>query len=142
MGELAVLTVGLIKLISYKLLVAIFNLCRNVVWLYNGTSSELEKSKENYSTSAHKLHIVSKYYMDNIHPVSTTNFILSHEEFVHPEYVLKDTITLLQITKDLAIFVESSSDKPPASSPEFGFLFVGQMETGVKLITMPLPSFK
>ena len=127
MGELTVLVVGVIKLMSYKILTNLLSLCRNIMWLCNGTSFKLAETKRDYRTSAHKLHIWSKYYMDILYPVSMTNFILSHEEFVHPEYVFKDTVTLLQITRDMAIFIESGSDNQLASSPDFGFFFVGQM---------------
>ena len=75
-------------------------------------------------------------------PVTLNNSLLTHDNFVHPEYVLKDSVSLLQLTKDTAIFIEADPTRIPPSSPYFGFFVIGQMETGMKIISMPLNSFK
>ncbi len=129
-------------MLLFNLFSIIFTVCRNGIWMANGTYSELQRSREQYATSAHKFRILTKYYLDLVLPVTLKNFALVHEEFVHPDYVLNDCVTLLQITKDTAIFIEADSNKLPPSSPHFGFFGIGQMETGVKIITMPLVSFK
>ncbi len=76
MGERMTFMIAFTKLAIFKLLVAIFNLCRNVIWLCNGTASRLAKNEQEYKTSAHKLHIWYKYYVDSNYPLSMTNFIL------------------------------------------------------------------
>ncbi len=142
MGERMTFVIAFTKLALFKLFVAIFNLCRNVIWLCNGTAFRIAKKRQDYKTSGHKLHIWYKYYVDSSYPVTLTNFILSHDGCVHPEYVLQDHVSLLQITEDKAIFTESDPDKPWAFAPEFGFYSLGQLETGCKIITMPLDSFR
>ncbi len=126
----------------FSLFNLLFTWCRNIVWFANGTYGTARRNKENYVTSAHKLHIVCRHYMDLLMPVTLNNFFLTHDDFVHPEYVLRDNVTLLQLTKDTAIFTEADPTRIPPYSPYFGFFVVGQMETGVKIITMPLTSFK
>ena len=74
--------------------------------------------------------------------MTLNNFLLAHDDFVHPEYVLKDSVTLLQLTKDTAIFIEADPTRLPPYSPLFGLFFFGQMKTGVKIITMPLTALK
>ncbi len=142
MGEridAAVKMTGLALFILFNLL---FTLCRNIVWLANGTYDRIRRHRQNYATSAHKLHIVCRHYLDLLMPVELNNFLLTHDDFVHPEYVLKDSVTLLQLTKDTAIFIEADPTRISPSSPYFGFFVGGQMETGVKIVTMPLTSFK
>ncbi len=141
MGERSNMVSGFTKLLLFKFFNFIFCAVRKLFWIYNGTEAKLSAAKENYANSAQKLHIWYEYHIDLLAPVSLSNFLLTHEEFLNPEYVLKDEVTLLQITESEAIFIEADKNKPPPFSARYGFFLTGQFDSGVKVITMPIASF-
>lgn len=71
---------------------AIYRLIQMIYWMVNGTRPE------NYGNSAQVMRIVFRFKFDQyLTPASVTDFILSHESFVAPEYVLQDHISLYQV---------------------------------------------
>ncbi len=82
-----------------------------------------------------------KHMVDILNPITLRNFLLTHEEFIGPEYVFNDNVTLLQVTKDTVIFIEGKKGMPPAFSMCFSFATVGQIATGEYIITMSLQTF-
>ena len=131
-----------IKLGLFYLLNASFTACRNIIWRSNGLLSEIKtrQSKDGF-VGAHKMKIRMKHYIDIIYPITLRNFVLTHEEFIDPEYVFSDNVTLLQVTKDTVIFIEGNKSMPPAFSMCFSFSTVGQVATGEYIITMSLQTF-
>ncbi len=103
--------------------------------------SRIQRSKACCNKSAHKLHIWGKHYLDIETPVRLRNFISTHEEFVDPEYVLKDGVTLLIVTATTAIFVEFDRKKRQPYCPDYGHFMGGQFDTAAKVIVLPLTSF-
>lgn len=85
--------------------------------------------------------IQMKHFIDIVYPVTLRNFLLTHEDFVDPEYVLRDSVTLLQVEKDTVIFIEAKEGMPPAFSLRYAFATIGQMVTGEYIITMSLSTF-
>ncbi len=81
------------------------------------------------------------HMIDIIYPVTLSNFVLTHQDFVDPDYVLRDSVTLLQVTKDTAIFIEGKKGMPPAFSMSHSFSTLGQIVTGEYIIVMSLPTF-
>ena len=135
------IVLALAKTLVFRCLNAIYILCRGFLWLCNGTSSTVRNNRLHYTRSTHKMRIVFTHFQDAFAPVSLSDFVLAHDDFVPPEYILKDNVTLLQITEDLAIFAEADPAKMSPYSPEFGFFGVGQVKTAVNIITMPLTHF-
>ncbi len=131
-----------IKLGLFFLLNASFTACRNIIWHSSGLLSEIKdrQSKDDF-VGAHKMKIRMKHFIDVLYPVTLRNFVLTHEEFIDPEYVFSDNVTLLQVTKDTVIFIEGNKRMPPAFSMCFSFSTVGQIATGEHIITMSLQTF-
>ncbi len=116
-----------------------FTMCRNVVWRCRGIRGT--QHQPDGGTKAHRMNIHFKHMIDIVYPISLSNFVLTHQDFVKPEYVLCDTVTLLQVTKDTAIFIEGKKGMPPAFSMSYSFATIGQMVTGESIIVMPLSVF-
>ncbi len=131
-----------IQLGLFILLNVIFTACRNIIWRFTGLHSEIKNRQgEDGFVGAHKMKIRIKHIVDIFHPITLHNFCLTHEEFIDPEYVLRDNATLLQVTKDTVIFIEGKKGMPPAFSMCFSFATVGQIATGEYIITMSLRTF-
>ncbi len=131
-----------IKLALFLVLNASFTACRNITWRFTGLHSEIKNRQgEDGFVGAHKMKIRMKHILDILHPITLSNFLLTHEDFVDPEYVFSDNVTLLQVTKDTVIFIEAKKGMPPAFSMCFSFATVGQIATGEYIITMSLHTF-
>ncbi len=131
-----------IKLGLFFLLNASFTACRNIIWRSSGLLSEIKnrQSKDGF-VGAHKMKIRMKHFIDILYPVTLRNFVLTHKEFIDPEYIFSDNVTLLQVTKDTVIFIEGNNGMPPAFSMGFSFSTIGQIATGEYIITMSLETF-
>ncbi len=81
------------------------------------------------------------YFIDILFPISQSNFVLAHDSFVPPDYVLSDDVSLLRVTQTEAIFVEQDKSMPPAFSNEYSFATLGQVTTARYIIVVPLQSF-
>ena len=77
------------------------------MWHFTGLHSEIKnRQSDDGFIGAHKINIQMKHMVDILSPITLSNFLLTHEEFIDPEYVFSDKVTLLQVTKDTAIFIE------------------------------------
>ena len=115
------------------------------VWLYlNGTAEKIREAKDpkRYSTSA-RVSAVKKWILfDPWMSYNTKNNIISwHEEFVHPEYVLKDEVSLYCMTDDEAWFLEAPEGVEVWKSKYSAFHKIAQHEYAKKVVKMPLSSF-
>ena len=82
---------------------------RAISWLFKGIYIRQRRNKMpgSYKGSVHCQKIMWRYKMDLVlQPSACSNFIMVHDSWLDPEYILSDTVTLYYITKDEAIFVE------------------------------------
>jgi hypothetical protein len=139
------LVVGGIKIGCYLVFRQIFHLGRNIIWMLNGTYWEERKrwnSAAYYSTAAHVHNIVARRKFDVLlGPANFMDFTLSHHSFVNPDYILKDNISLYQVTKDHAIFVEVPEGMDAWRCEYGSFLRQVQFNYALRVITMPLHAF-
>ena len=104
----------------------------------------LERVKDHteYDCSGQILNVRMKYGFDTITmPNTVKNFLMSHDSFVHPRHVLRNEVSLYNITKTEAVFVEA----PPgveAWRHQYGsFHKQAQFDYAIKVIRMPLYAF-
>src|SRR6218665_3375125 len=72
---------------------AIYRLIQMIYWMLNGSGSDRPDN------SARLMRIVFRFKFDQyLTPASVNDFILTHERFVDPEYVLQDHISLYQVS--------------------------------------------
>ena len=64
-----------------------------------------------------------------------------HREFVDPDYVLKDHVTLYNLTKKAAVFIETAKNVNVTQSKHGGFLRLAQFKLAKKLLVMPMHVF-
>ncbi|ELT94410.1 hypothetical protein CAPTEDRAFT_197505 [Capitella teleta] len=117
---------------------------RSFWWLLRGVTYRrwCNERPQNYATSAHVQNIIGRYKMDPVLEFSAEyNFITSHHSFQHPEYILRDCVTLYQITESNAIFVETPPDLDVTLSDVASFMRVAQFQHAKRLIYMPIESF-
>ena len=90
-----------ITFLLFLLLNAAFTICRDIVWRCSGLHAKIRQGTAETGDilEAHRMNIWFKHIIDIAWPVSLHNFILTHQDFVKPEYVLRDTVTLLQVTQ-------------------------------------------
>ncbi len=127
----------------FLLVNAVFTACRDIIWRFTGVHAGIKRlgAPGNTRLRAHRMKIRMKHILDILYPISLRNFLLTHKDFVDPEYVLSDRVTLLQVSKDTAIFIEGKVGMPPAFSMCYSFATIGQMATGEYIIVMPLNTF-
>ncbi len=131
-----------IKLGLFILLNVSFTACRSIIWRFTALHSELKNRQgEDGFVGDDKMKIRMKHMVDILNPITLRNFLLTHEEFIDPEYVFNDNATLLQVTKDRIILIEGKKGMPPAFSMCFSFATVGQIATDEYIIMMSLPIF-
>jgi len=86
--------------------------------------------------------IIFKYKLDLlVEPASAANFIATHATFVSPSYVLQDHVTLYNVTRTEAVFVESSEGVDVAHSSYGSFMRASQFEQARRLIIIPINAF-
>ena len=138
------IVVELFKLILFTLLRTVYSACQKVVWLLNGTHSVLHNAKQptNYSRSTQVLNIWFKYRFDRLlSKPSSSDYLTTHSGFIHPEHVLKDNITLYDLSPSQAVFIESPTHIDIYDSNVASFVKEGQFIHGRKLYVMPIESF-
>ncbi|ELU06768.1 hypothetical protein CAPTEDRAFT_193976 [Capitella teleta] len=128
----------------YLALRLLYVVLRSFWWLLRGVTYRRWRNKklQNFKTSAHVQNIIGRYKMDPVLEFSAEyNFVTYHHSFQHPEYVLRDSVTLYQITESSAIFVETPPDLDVTLSDVASFMRVAQFQHAKKLIYMPIESF-
>ncbi len=134
----------IITLIIFYVVNCIYTIVRNLIWWRNGIIGEVRQRQKNWASiaqHAHKMKIVIPYIIDPLYPVYESNFIMTHDGFVEPEYVLRDDVTLLQVTHNEALFVQQDPSMAPAFSSKYNFATIGQIMTARYIIKMPIDSF-
>ncbi len=134
-----VATLGIFFVVNW-----LFSTLRNLIWWWKGIAADFRQRQKNWqsmSEHAHKMKILVPYILDDFLQIDERNFIMTHNGFVQPEYVLRDDVTLLQVTKTYALFVQQDPTMAPAFSSKYNFAVVGQVITGRYIIKMPIESF-
>ena len=137
--------IGLIKVTLYHILHAVVNMLQFLIWVVNGTMVEHWSSykAEHFSTAAHVYDIIYRYKFDVILGQSSfTDFVLTHDKFVHPMYLLRDECVLYQVTGSHAIFVEVDQGVDIWRGKHGSFLRQAQFQQAKKVITLPLPALE
>ena len=98
--------------------------------------------KENYFKSAHVHKISFRYKFDVLlGAAGSMDFVLTHDHFDCPEYVLKENVSLYQIVADKAIFVEVPENIDVWRCENGSFFRQAQFNFALRVITMPISSF-
>ena len=129
--------------VVYLVLRQAYVVLRSFWWLLRGVAFRRWRNQRphNFDRSAHVQNVVFRYKMDPVLEFSAEyNFVTTHHSFVHPDYVLRDTVTLYQVTPSEALFVETGSDVDVTLSDVSSFMRVGQFSHARKLIIMPITS--
>ena len=85
----------------------LFTTIRNLIWWWNGTSAAVRQRQNNWQSTAqhaHKMKILFSYSKIPFLPIDERNFLMTHDGYVEPEYVLRDDITLLSSRCQLNLF--------------------------------------
>ncbi|ELU15371.1 hypothetical protein CAPTEDRAFT_199449 [Capitella teleta] len=114
----------------------------SVVLFLNGTRKKIRENNDIYARSA-RISSVHKWILFDPWSVynSTWNLITWHEGFIHPEYVLKDEVSLYCMTDEEAWFVEAPEGVEVWKSEYSAFHKIAQHEYAKNVIKMPLRSF-
>ena len=121
-----------------------FYLFQNIVWLCNGTRSLIKRNylKYAYKGSVQMLNILGRHkFCTLLQPSGANDFVTSHKEFVDPEYVLQDHVTLYNITHQEAIFVETDVGIAVTESQYGAFIKLAQFNLAKRLLIMPMHVF-
>jgi hypothetical protein len=108
----------------------------------NGVYARLQNNRraENYDKCAHVMRRIFSHRLDPFIEARQSDFVLVHERFEHPHYVLRDDVTLYTITQTDAVFVQSRKGcKQPAFC--YDFFVIGQYSSADRVITIPLDHF-
>jgi len=92
----------------------VFCAVQKINWTLNGTHRQLEESRldKNNDKCVQVMDIVTYHSCDALTKVSRRDFLLTHNRFESPDYVIRNShVTLLDIEDETAIFVESLPEK-------------------------------
>ena len=132
------------ELIIFQFIRFIWNCAQSLKWSLDGTKQLLDNAKNpsHYEKSAQILDILAQRIFD---PISLPNgmpyFILSHQTFVHPEYVLKEEVSLYSVSEDEAVFIEAPLGVHVWQLKYGSFHKLAQHSHACKIIKMPAHSF-
>ena len=99
------------------------------------------KTAPSYENSATIHRVIWKRKWMEVAECIPGNFLTWPVTNVHPKYTLKPTVSLYCITKDIAVFVETSKDVDIYRSDLNPFLYISQFKYCVQVITMPMSAF-
>ena len=119
-----------VKLLVFLTLRTVCTVIQYMWWWLNGTYAKLSRveSPECYHESTQVLDIWFRY-------------ITTHRGFVDPDKVLRDNITLYELTPQKAVFIESPENINVYHSSVASFGKEGQFNHGQRLYVMPITSF-
>jgi hypothetical protein len=134
----------LVKFQFWTLFRAIFCALRAISWIWWDVYSARRRAKQTqaWDKAVQRLSNVRRHKLDLVlQPSGPENFLLTHDAWVDPEYVLSDTVTLYYMTKDEAVFVECPADVIVSSSTSAPFLRQAQFQKAQNVLIMPLSVF-
>jgi len=133
-----------LKAAGWEVMIFSFSCVQRLYWLLNGTYSQVSKSRslEHYGTSAQVMNIHGRFKIDEyLFPAKRSDFLLTHDRFEHPDYILKDHVTLYQVDEKEAIFVEAPEGHELWRSQYSAFFMNAQFRHALKIIILPIESF-
>ena len=119
-----------------------YNLMQSFHWQWSGTFMHLSKTRrpDSYKETVQLLRVLLRYKVDNtLQPPDLNNFILAHYDWVDPEYILRDNVSLYCIYENEAVFVECFQGYDPH---RHAFFTIGQYEFAKNVLIMPLHIFQ
>ena len=134
----------ILKLLLFLTLRTAYTAIQYMWWWLNGTYTELSRVErpECYHESTQVLDIWFRYRFDKvISRPSSSDYITTHRGFVDPDLVLRDNITLYELTPLKAVFIESPENINVYHSSVASFVKEGQFNHGQRLYVMPITSF-
>lgn len=130
--------------VVYHLLRMVYIIVQRMWWKMNGTEHQLLicSRHDGHQRCVQVMRILARHKLSIVdESPSLANFVACHQEFVQPEYVLQDRVTLHCIQRDVAVFVETPSNVR-VDKLEFGaFLRVSQYEYATHLVLVPMHAF-
>ena len=108
------------------------------------TKGSLQERNEasSYEKSAQIVNVIWRAWFKETERHDLSNFLYTHDKFVHPEYVIdKKHITLHSIFKDHVLFCVSDPDENIYDTKKYPFVWIGQFLVAQKLVIMPISSF-
>ncbi len=123
---------------------AIFALMLKMWWHITGIQATIARNAQDptfYGSSAQILKCWAKIKISPLPFLGRLHFVLTHERFCHPSYVLGNDVTLADLNDKEAIFVEKERHCSPATNSSFVLLALGQLATTKRVIIVPMPSF-
>lgn len=119
---------------------------QDIWWRISGIKSQLDQNQKpgSYARSAHALKVVTWVKYDFFIPPSLKDFLLLHDEFLDPEYVIEnDNVSLffLDPEKDLAVFGQCKPGKMLWKGELNPFITLSCYDHSKRLITMPMSVF-
>ncbi|KAK2158062.1 hypothetical protein LSH36_178g06000 [Paralvinella palmiformis] len=129
----------------FLLVRAIVHLFRNICWKLSGSTAASSNATRPDAPMkcAHVLKVKWRFKFDVlIQSNKPEDFVLFHESFEYPEYVLKDEITLYHINTREAMFVECQKGSSVWDLREFSFSKEAQFRLAEKVIIMPIGAAK
>jgi len=133
-----------LKEIAWEIMNFIFCCIQGIYWIINGTYWQLRESRlpANYKTSGQVLNVQFRHKLDTyIFQAKCSDFLLTHNRFENPEYVLQDHVCLYSVNENEAIFVEG----PPGAElwrHKYSAVFLtAQYTFAQKVIILPIESF-
>lgn len=124
----------------------LFRLCQLLVNIMEWIRSKITGETVNhaaYESSARVYHVLGRFkYHEGLFDYSygVEDMLLLSERYDHPSIVLRDNITLWNISSREAVFVDCGEFD--VFSEDAAFMHVSQYYQAVKVITIPLESFK
>ena len=134
----------LVLLFIWTIFRKFFHKIQHILWCFNGINTRI---KDNYKAESYKgavqvFKIWARHKFCVVdQPSGADNFMLTHHEFVDPEYVLQDHISLYYVTKDEGVFVEAEKGVDVTASKNSPFVRCAQFHCAKKVIVMPIKVF-
>jgi hypothetical protein len=130
----------LVKLgfLALRLVVIIF---QAISWRILGIEDVLHESQGKSKPRAQALRILASYKYCFLLPPSLRDFIFVHDEYVDPEYVIRNdhvTLCFLDRGRDAAVFAEIGPEKVLWRSETENFLTLAMFRYAKRLIVMPM----
>ncbi len=111
------------------------------VSVFHGKRKDRLKAEEDYGCSGQLVKIVARAKHSPWRITWLSDFLCVHQEYVHPEYALNNSVSLLSLEEDCAVFCVTDEDTDILDTTRFPFLFVSQYLKARRLLILPMESF-
>ncbi len=108
----------------------------------NGTREDRLKAQSTYEFSAQHVKVIWRAKPLIYSMTRPEDYLYKHVKYVHPDYILQNkNVTLMDISKDYALFSVTDVDVNINNTEQFPFVFVAQFQEANNLIILPIKSF-